>query len=120
MSRSPLQVICKSNSPCLANRSSMCSRKGSPIEIFDLPLPSRLSLTRTSVSFVLRRTSARRALLLSLDFIQCLQYPIVFLRRTETKPEVVAQHRIPAHIPNEDVAPQQLVKDLLRIPVRFD
>src|SRR5690349_14890977 len=98
----------------------MCSRNGRPIEICDLPLPSRLSLTRTSVSLVLRRTSARRPELLICDLIQCPQQSIVLLRRAHIKTEVLAQHRISAHIPDEDVSFQQLVKDLPGIPFRSD
>src|SRR5687767_11834777 len=38
----------------------MWSRKGKPVSICDRPAPSRFSLTRTSVSLVLRRISATR------------------------------------------------------------
>src|SRR5689334_22560149 len=103
----------------------MCSRNGRPIEMFDLPLPSRFSSTRTSVSFVLRRTSASRwltsgSLLLTLDFIERTQQSIVLFRRTYIETKVILQQRISADIPDEDVALQQLVKNPLFIPASFD
>src|ERR1043165_2425550 len=88
----------------------MCSRNGKPIEICDLPLPSRFSFTRTSVSFVLRRTSARRSRLLICDFMQRSQQSIVFFRSAHTETKVVVQEWISAHIPDEDVALEQLVE----------
>src|SRR6185503_6645146 len=60
MCRSPFAEISRSNTPWRATCSSMWSRKGTPVAIFDLPFPSRLSLTPIFVSLVLRVTSALR------------------------------------------------------------
>src|SRR6185503_7345371 len=106
-------MICKSNSPCFAKRSSMCSRNGTPMETLDCPLPSRLSSTRMSVSLVLRWTVAIRVL--ATDFTDCFHYLIVFFGRSETKTEVISQHRITADVTHENVVLQQLGKNATRI-----
>src|SRR6185503_19320542 len=121
-SRSPLQVTCRSNKPCLAKSSSMCSRNGKPIETLDWPLPSRLSSTRTSVSFVLRWTFAIRdcmVICLATDFTDCFQHVIILSRHPDAEAEIIAQHRISTHIANENVAREQLSEDPFRIGRRF-
>src|SRR5215204_4142416 len=63
----------------------MCSRNGTPIEILDWPLPSRLISTRTSVSFVLRCTLATRLSLFI--FISVRSTTCHFLPASLHKPE---------------------------------
>src|SRR6185369_4210531 len=106
-------MTCKSKSPCLAKRSSMCSRNGTPMETLDCPLPSRLSSTRMSVSFVLRWTVAIRVLVT--DFTDCFQDLVVLFGRSETKPEIISQHRITADVTHEDVVLKQIGKNATRI-----
>src|SRR6185369_5295447 len=118
----PLHVTCKSNSPFLANNSSMCSRNGKPIETLDCPLPSRLSSTRTSVSFVFRWTFAIRACMvvcLATNFTDCFQDVIVLCGSPDAKSKVLAQHRIATHVANENVACEHLGKDTFRIGRRL-
>src|SRR4026209_1324861 len=100
----------------------MCSRNGKPIETLDCPLPSRLSSTRTSVSFVLRWTFAIRdcmVVCLATDFTNCFQHVIILFRRAGAESKILAQHRIAAHVANENVAREQLAKDAFRIGRRL-
>src|SRR5215212_2885193 len=101
----------------------MCSRNGKPIETLAWPLPSRLSSTCTSVSFVLRWTFAIRdcmVICLATDFTDCFQKIIVLFGRADAKSKILAQHWISTHIANENVAREQLSKNPFRIGGRFD
>src|SRR3954467_10575465 len=49
-----------SMSECRDSWSSIWSKKPTPVEIFDLPVPSRLTETETEVSLVLRETAPVR------------------------------------------------------------
>src|SRR5262245_2433153 len=101
----------------------MCSRNGTPIEIFDRPAPSSESFTRTSVSFVLRQTSAERefsVLLFTTDLPQSGQQLVVLLRPANADAKIILQHRIAAHVANQNVAQQQLFKHHLRLDLRLD
>ena len=50
--RSPLALIVRSNSPCLVSKSSMWSRKPTPVLMLLFPLPSMLIVSSTFVSLV--------------------------------------------------------------------
>src|SRR5258706_10722 len=74
MCRSPFAEISRSNTPWRATCSSMWSRNGTPVAIFDLPFPSRLSLTPIFVSLVLRVTSDLRMTMLTPARVRCAQF----------------------------------------------
>src|ERR1044072_8299481 len=94
----------------------MCSRNGTPMETLDCPLPSRLSSTRMSVSFVLRWTVAiRDCIALATDFTDSIHYLIVFFGRSEAEPEIISQHRITTDVSDEYVVLQQIGKNATRI-----
>src|SRR5437870_13823485 len=69
----------------------MCSRKGSPVESFASPLPSRLSRTRIRVSLVLRTISALR---MSKRFLEGGEQYTVFVGRADRDPQAIAQSRM--------------------------
>src|ERR1700741_3009014 len=101
----------------------MCSRNGTPMETVDCPLPSRLSSTRMSVSFVLRWTVAIRdcmVVVLATDFTDCVQNIIVLFRCADAKSKILAQHRIATDIANQNDARQQFSKNSCRIDPRFN
>ena len=60
VSRSPRASTSMSISEWRASRVSMWSKKPTPVEIRDAPLPSRSTRTRTSVSPVVRLRDASR------------------------------------------------------------
>src|SRR4051794_39541955 len=96
----------------------MCSRNGRPIETLEWPVPSRLSSTRTSVSFVLRCTFAIRdcmVVCLATDFADSIHYVIVLRRRADAESEILAQHRVTTHVADENVSLEQLSKNPFRI-----
>src|SRR6185503_1087465 len=90
------------------------SRKGTPMEMLDCPLPSRLSSTAMSVSFVLRWMFATREsfFILATDFTDCFQQVVVLVGCANADAKVITQHRIAAHVTNQDVSLQQLLEHL--------
>src|SRR5690606_30549803 len=65
MCTSPWHSMSRSISPWRAIWSSMCSRKGTPMAKFALPVPSRLTAALMRVSRVLRSTNALRSTMTS-------------------------------------------------------
>src|SRR5207302_3822108 len=91
MCRSPCASMSRSSTAWRATCSSMCSRKGSPVESFASPLPSTLSRTRIRVSLVLRTTSAVR---MSKPFLEGGEQYTVFLGRADRDAQAIAQPRM--------------------------
>src|SRR5438093_2464575 len=91
MCRSPSASMSRSSRAWRATWSSMCSRKGSPVESFASPLPSRLSRTRIRVSLVLRTISALR---MSKRFLEGGEQYTVFVGRADRDPQAIAQSRM--------------------------
>src|SRR5258708_4074333 len=73
---SPAAAMSRSTRPCRAMTSSMWERKPTGVSIVDAPVPSRSTVTRTLVSFVMRDSSADR-------LMQSLEEAIVLLRRPD-------------------------------------
>src|SRR3989442_12167786 len=88
MCRSPCASMSRSSRAWRATWSSMCSRKGSPVDSFASPLPSTLSRTRIRVSLVLRTTSALR---MSKRFLEGGEQYTVFVGRADRDAQAIAQ-----------------------------
>src|SRR5438105_14783739 len=50
----------------------------------------------------------------SKDFAQCGNQPVILFRRTNAQPHVISEHRILAHIPHQNIMRVQRLKQLLR------
>src|SRR5437762_6430016 len=109
MCRSPCASMSRSSRAWRATWSSMCSRKGSPVESFASPLPSTLSRTRIRVSLVLRTTSALR---MSKRFLEGGEQYTVFVGRADRDPQAIAQSRM--QIPHQHALPPQRLVSALR------
>src|SRR5882762_9919663 len=88
MCRSPFASMSRSSMAWRATWSSMCSRKGSPVDSLASPLPSTLSRTRIWVSLVLRTTSEVR---MSKRFPEGGKQYTVFVGRADRDTQAVAQ-----------------------------
>src|SRR5438309_6765739 len=109
MCRSPLASMSRSSRAWRATWSSMCSRKGSPVDSFASPLPSTLSRTRMRVSLVSRTTSAVR---MSKRFLEGGEQYTVFVGRADGDPQAIAQSWM--QIPHQHALPFQRFVSPLR------